>query len=81
MARAKITFFYNLKTGEYEIRFDMEQETINISRHDKLHEELIKKFFKNNVLEIEKISDDSKGEPPSRSGIYEDEIQGKKLKT
>ncbi len=45
MPKGKIILKYDKKTGKYEIIFDMEQETINLREHDRIHDkEFVRKI-------------------------------------
>lgn len=42
MARAKITVVYDKKTGRHEILVDMEQEVLDLRRHNRAHDRLVR---------------------------------------
>lgn len=44
MARAKITVVYDKKTGRHEILVDMDQEVIDLRRHNRAHDRLVREL-------------------------------------
>lgn len=44
MARAKITVVYDKKTGRHEILVDMDQEVLDVRRHNRAHDRLVREL-------------------------------------
>jgi hypothetical protein len=53
MSKGKIKLFYDKNTGEYNIVFEMEQDTMNLKVHNEKHNEFVRDMVGDSV-EVQK---------------------------
>ena len=77
MARSRIQLTYDKQTGRYELVVDMEQETLDLRRHNQRHDELAREFAGGDaeIEEVEPGGGGTRGEaaaPRSNAGRLQD---------